>query len=119
MHAINHFSWPCLSASDGGTRSISTFFHTLKPSNTTQNDDEKSVLESQGQVNQDWGDWANRGYTIHWKDVFASAGDSNIVKKTKNPQFTKLVGVQDGDKIIPTENIMLDQFRKMGSNFKL
>jgi hypothetical protein len=31
----------------------------------------------------------------------------------------KIVGVQDGDTVIPTQSIMLDQLWKMGSHFKL
>ena len=93
-------------------------FHTPMASNG-DNNDEDSIMESQGEVNRDRGGWANQDYKIHWKDIIVSAGESNIVKKSKNLQFTKLVGIQDGDKVIPTTNIMLDQFRKMASHFKL
>ena len=41
-------------------------FHTSKPTHG-DNDDDHSVLESQGQVNQDRIDWANRDSKIHWK----------------------------------------------------
>ena len=74
-------------------------FHTSKLSNTTcgDNDDENSVLESQDPVNRDQDDWANRDYKIHWYDVIVSAGDSNIIRKYKSTQYTKLVSVVDGD----------------------